>query len=142
MHTTSALQYYKSSTSDSGMVAYSGGVGGFGTSMNRSAVATLVYAVGKKKHWTEFEATLNHLTSRLEHDEGSYPFYFRYYMSQALFQGDFESWKKWNRENIAWVRSRQQDNGSVPGNHGAAYGTSMALLSLALNYRFLPIYER
>jgi len=138
-----ALAYFRGNTSNTGMVAYSGGIrGGMGQSMNRSAIATLVYSVGKKKDWKEFQATVGHLTKRLEHQEMSYPFYFRYYMAQALFQSDFEAWTKWDRENTRFLRSMQADNGSFQGNHGPAYGTAMALLSIALDFRFLPIYER
>jgi hypothetical protein len=138
-----AIGYYRSCTSaESGMVAYTGGIGGFGESMNRSSVATLVYAVAKRKDLKEYEATLQHITTRLEHQEGSYPFYFRYYMAQALFQGDFEAWTKWKRENGQYLREIQQDDGSFAASHGPAYGTAMALLSLALDFRFLPIYER
>lgn len=36
----------------------------------------------------------------------------------------------------------QAPNGSWFSDHSAAYSTSAALLSLALNYRFLPIYEQ
>ena len=137
-----ALGYFRRSTSDKGMVAYSGGVGGFGTSMNRSSIGTLVYAIGKKKDWTEYKATLEHITSRLDHNEQGYPFYFRYYMAQALFQGDYEAWEKWNEQLIEELKELQRDDGSFTGNHGPAYATSMSLLSLALNYRLLPIYER
>ena len=140
--TEKALNYFRSSTGKTGMVAYSGGVGGFGESMNRSAIATLVYSIGKKKDWPEFSATLEHITSRLEHRENSYPFYFRYYMAQALFQGDFESWQKWNRETIRLLKDRQREDGSFSSGHGNTYGTAMSLLALALNYRMLPIYER
>lgn len=136
-----ALAYFRSMTSDTGMVGYSG-AGGFGTSMNRSSIGTLVCAIGKKKDWKEYKATLEHISSRLEHQEGSYPFYFRFYMAQALFQGDFEAWTKWNRENIRMLKELQQDDGSFQGNHGQAYATAMSMLALALNYRFLPIYER
>ena len=138
-----ALKYYRSSTSDTGMVAYTGGVGGFGESMNRSAIATLVFAIGKQKEWKEYQATLKHLVTRLDQDGGAgHPFYFRYYMAQALFQGDFDAWTKWKRENTELLREMQQDDGSFPGGHGPAYGTAMSLLSLALDFRFLPIYER
>ena len=100
------------------MVAYSGGIrGGMGQSMNRSAIATLVYAVGKKKDWKEFQATIGHLTKRLEHQEMGYPFYFRYYMAQALFQSDFDAWTKWDRENTRFLRTMQLDDGSFQGNH-------------------------
>lgn len=136
-----ALQYYKNATSNTGMVAYSG-VGGHGASMNRSAIATLVYAIGKRKDWNEFDATLKYITSQLDHQESSYPFYFRYYMAQALFQGDYEAWTRWKQENTLTLRELQQDDGSFTSNHGQAYGTAMALLSLALDFRFLPIYER
>lgn len=138
-----ALDYYRNSTGDNGTVAYSGGMGGMGESMNRSSIATLVYSIGKRKDWKEYEATLGYISSRLEHQESGYPFYFRYYMSQALFQGDFEAWTKWKQENIRALKAQQMDDGSFQGGHGGPqYATAMALLSLALDYRFLPIYER
>ena len=111
--------------------------------MNRSSIATLVYSVGKRRTWSEYEATLDYISSRLEHQETGYPFYFRYYMSQALFQGNFEAWTKWKRENTRILKQAQQDDGSLQGGHGGPqYSTAMALLSLAVDYRFLPIYER
>ncbi|MDX1565470.1 MAG: hypothetical protein R3236_08700, partial [Phycisphaeraceae bacterium] len=137
-----ALNYFKSSTSSKGRVSYAGAIGSHGASMNRSAIATLVYSVGKKKDWTEQAATLKYISSNLEHQERSYPFYFRYYMAQALFQGDFDAWKRWNAMTIRQLKKQQREDGGFHSNHGEAYGTSMALLALALNYRFLPIYER
>ncbi len=138
-----ALEYYRSSTGDNGVVAYTGGMGGMGESMNRSSIATLVYAIGKRKDWKEYQATLGYIAGKLEHQESGYPYYFRYYMSQALFQGDFDAWTKWKRENTRILKTMQQDDGSFLGGHGGPqYATAMALLSLALDYRFLPIYER
>jgi len=40
------------------------------------------------------------------------------------------------------LKSTQQPDGSIQGQFGAPLGTSFALLALALNYKFLPIYER
>ena len=137
-----ALEYFKGCTSSSGSVAYTQGLGGFGDSMNRSAIATLVYAIGKRKDWKEYAATLDHISNQLEYQASSHPSYFRYYMAQALYQGNFDAWTKWKRENTQLIRSMQQENGSINGPYGDAYGTAMALLSLALEYRFLPIYER
>jgi hypothetical protein len=68
--------------------------------------------------------------------------YQRYYQAQALFQGDVEAWKKWNRLLVQQLKATQQGDGSFTGQHGAATATSFSLLALALNYRFLPIYER
>jgi len=134
-----ALEYMRRSTGKDGSVAYSGGFGGMGESMNRSAIATLVAAVAKTKETEEYAATLKHITGRLEHSEGHYKEYFRYYMAQALFQGDYAAWQKWN---AAIVRQLQESQGEDGGFNGGAYSTGMSLLALALNYRFLPIYER
>ena len=60
-------------------------------------------------------------------------------MAQALFQGDFETWKKWDQINTEMLQEELTDNGSIGGN---AYSTAMSLLSMALNFRFLPIYEK
>ena len=137
-----AVRYYRNSTSDTGTVAYSGGIGGLGESMNRSAVATLVFALTKERDTKEYQATLGYITSRLDHQDLGYPYYFRYYMAQALFQGDFQAWTRWERDNVHLLRDLQQEDGSFQANHGPAYGTAMALLSVALEFRFLPIYER
>jgi hypothetical protein len=134
-----ALEYMRRSTSRDGSVAYSGGFGGMGESMNRSAIATLVAAVAKQMDEKKFPATLKHIIERLEHREGNYPEYFRYYMAQALFQGDYESWQKWNAMTVRELHETQSEDGSFKN---SSYSTGMSLLALALNYRFLPIYER
>ena len=140
--TDTALTYMKRNTASSGFVAYSGGIGGGGESMARSSVATLVYAVGFQKKTDEFTSALSHITGKLEHTESSHPHYYLYYMAQALFQGDYNSWIKWNRNTSKMLAETQAANGSFAGSYGEAYGTAMSLLSLGLNYRFLPIYER
>ncbi|MEM7700191.1 MAG: squalene--hopene cyclase [Verrucomicrobiota bacterium] len=137
-----ALAYMRRSTSSSGFVAYTGGLGGGGESMARSAVATLVYAVGHQKDWEEYSASLDHITAKLDHRESAHTHYFYYYMAQALFQGDAEAWAQWNRSMARLLSETQGNDGSFDGSYGEAYGTSMSLLALALNYRFLPIYER
>jgi len=137
-----ALVYMQRNTASSGFVAYSGGIGGGGESMARSAVATLVYAVGHKREWDEYDAALSHISGRLDHKETAHTHYFYYYMAQALFQGDPEAWREWNRKTARMLTGRQGDDGSFTGSYGEAYGTAMSLLALALNYRFLPIYER
>ncbi|MEO8352183.1 MAG: squalene--hopene cyclase [Chthoniobacteraceae bacterium] len=134
------MEYMQRSTGRDGSVAYSGGFGGMGGSMNLSAVATLVGAVSRSKETEQYQATLKRLTENLEHSENrGYIEYFRYYMAQALFQGDYKSWQKWNDALVRELREGQSDDGSFPN---GGYGTGMGLLAIALNYRFLPIYER
>ena len=137
-----AIAFYKSMTSPSGSVAYAGGMGGFGESTARTSICSLVIAIARRKDLPEFKYTLGYLTTKLEGAEGSYPEYARYYQAQALFQGDVIAWEKWNKLLIRQLKALQQPDGSITGQFGASVGTSMSLLALALNYRFLPIYER
>ena len=135
----SAMDFERRSTGTDGSVAYTGGFGAMGGSMNLTAVATLVGAVSKSKGSDQYKASLKRLMDNLDyHESGNYAEYFRYYMAQALFQGDYGSWQKWNAEKIRELKTTQKDDGSFGGN----YETGMSLLALALNYRFLPIYER
>jgi hypothetical protein len=137
-----AMEYMRRSTGRDGSVAYSGGFGGMGGSMNLSAVATLVGAVSRSKESEQYQASLKRLQENLEGGEQTgrgYIEYFRYYMAQALFQGDYASWKKWNEATVRELHDAQAADGGFPN---GCYGTGMSLLALALNYRFLPIYER
>lgn len=136
-----AISYYTSMTSGSGQVAYAG-LGGFDNSTARISIGTLVYALARRKDLPQYKATLKHLTQNLQASTGHWAEYGRYYQAQALFQGDVEAWKKWNKLLLRQLKSSQLSNGSFKGQMGPAVSTSLNLLALALNYRFLPIYER
>ena len=137
-----AVAYFKSMTSANGFVAYAGGMGGFGESLARSSIASLVFSVARRKDLPEFKSTLGHIKERLDQPAQGYPEYGRYYQAQALFQGDLPAWEKWNTLTIRTLKQSQQPDGSFRGQWGPAFSTSMSLLAVALNYRFLPIYER
>jgi len=133
------MDFMRRSTGSDGSVAYSGGLGGMEGSMNLTAVAALTGAVSKSKGTDQYKASLKRLMENLDSQAtGNYVEYLRYYMAQALFQGDYNSWQKWNSELVRELRDTQHDDGSF----GGPYQTGMSLLALALNYRFLPIYER
>ncbi len=134
-----ALEYMRRSTGKDGSVAYSGGFGGMGGSMNLTAIAALVGAISKTKETEQYKASLQRITENLEQRETSYPEYNRYYMAQALFQGDYAAWQKWNGAKVRELHEMQREDGAIGQ---GAYGTGMSLLAIALNYRFLPIYER
>ena len=136
------IDYMRSMTSDtSGVVAYTGKFGA-NLSQARSTIACLIYAVGKRAETKEFQATKDHVVAHCMKQD-SWPFYLRYYQAQALFQADYTTWQKWNRDTIRKSREIQTADGQIgKSEHGAAYSTSMALLALALNFKFLPIYER
>jgi hypothetical protein len=120
--------------------------GGFGytsaTSPNgaRTAIGCLVLALAKEKKSKSFESALAFL--KTAPGDASYQQYFLYYAAQAYFHASPELWNDWNRRNIKTLNSTQNDDGSWDGQFGPTFSTAASLLSLALNYRYLPIYER
>jgi hypothetical protein len=136
-----AVKLLEQSTNDTGAVAYQvGSVGfAFGDSLARSSIACLSLSVAKRKDSKAYEATLKYLTERIDQPPRNWKYYTRYYMAQALFQGDFDAWSKWDQINTEMLQEEQTDDGSIGG---STYSTAMSLLSMALNFRFLPIYER
>ncbi len=137
-----ALNFFQTCTSRGGGVSYMPSRS-HGDSITRSAIATLVYAIGKRKDTQEYKATSEFIKRRLDYNvSGGYMFYTLYYMAQALFQSDFDAWQTWNLSTIERLQKLQRGDGSFNSNYGRAYGTGMAVLTLALNYRLLPIYER
>jgi len=134
-----ALAYMKSCRGSNGAYGYTSKGGG---RLTLSAIGSLCYSLAKRKDEPSFAKTTDYLKQNIKSQEGTYPYYFRYYMSQALFQADDELWNLWNKDNIRLLSVTQLADGSWAGNHGNAFSTAGALLSLALNYRFLPIYEK
>jgi hypothetical protein len=106
----------------------------------RTAIACLVMALTKEKNTPAFKAAFQFLKESTP--DAQYPQYFKYYASQAFFQGSSESWQTWNHDNIAALRTSQTPDGNWDGQFGPTFNTAACLLSLALNYRYLPIYER
>src|SRR3954468_17048744 len=137
-----AISYYQSMTSDSGQVAYSGGLGGFDESLARISIGSLVYSIARRKDLPQYKSTIEYLKQRPESPPNGYREYAAYYEAQALFQGDLPTWEKWNKLLVRQLKQQQQADGSFSGDFGPQVATSLSLLALALNYRFLPIYER
>ncbi len=137
-----AIAYLRSMTDRSGDVFYLNRGNRLSTSTARVSIATLAYAVARRKDLAEYKATLDYLKQRIGEPSGPFGEYTLYYEAQALFQGDLDSWEKWNEILVRQLREAQQPDGSIRGRFNPAISTSLSLLSLALNYRFLPIYER
>ena len=133
------LAYMSSCRSSSGTYGYTSKNGGKPT---LTAIGSLCFSLAKQKDAPGYKKSLEHLKKKLEYRDTHYTYYFEYYMSQALFQADEETWKLWNEKNTSLLSVTQQGNGSWNGNRGPTYSTASALLSTALNYRFLPIYEK
>ncbi|BCX49731.1 squalene-hopene cyclase [Haloferula helveola] len=107
-----------------------------------TAIGVTCLALAKEKEGKGFTNSLGYLRDNLNYRDRHYPYYFEYYMSQALFHADEAAWNEWNSKNLRYLSTLQRPDGSWPGNKGESFNTAGALLSLALNYRYLPIYEK
>jgi hypothetical protein len=134
-----ALTYLASCRGRDGDYGYTSSSGGKPT---LTAIGSLCLSLAKERDSKGYQASLAYLKKNIDFRDRYYPYYFEYYMSQALFHSDEATWKEWNARNIRYLSTIQSQDGSFPGNQGASFNTAGALLSLALNYRFLPIYER
>ena len=120
-----------------------GGVGYTGPSTGngaRTAIGTLVFALAKEKNSEPYKKAFAFLKEAPP--DLSYQHYYLYYAAQAFFHASPEAWNDWNQRNVKTLASSQNDDGSWDGQFGATFTTAASLLSLALNYRYLPIYER
>jgi squalene cyclase len=131
------IKFYLSCQTPDGGIGY---ISPTGPNATRTAIGCLVLALAKEKDSAAFRAGFNYLKNSA--DDSQYPHYYKYYASQAFFHGSPDLWQSWNRDNIRALRSTQTPEGSWEGQFGSTYGTAFSLLSLALNYRYLPIYER
>lgn len=138
-----ALNFYRNCQSGDGGFGYTNAGG---SNAPRSAIGALVFCLAKKKDTDTFKRALNYIKAVAMSGEGGYyqgyHFYNLYYMSQAVFQGNPKGWDQWNQVNVKRLQTTQQADGSWTGSYGVSFSTAAALLSMALNYRFLPIYER
>lgn len=132
------MQYFRDTMDPQGGIGYTTASGGNAT---RSAIASLNFSLFNDFDSPESRTILDY-TRRNRDASSSYVFYHLYYMAQALFQGDMSEWRLWNSRMLTLFEGTQQPDGSWNGPRGPAFSTSAALLTLALNYRLMPIYER
>jgi hypothetical protein len=135
-----ALDFYRLCQSPDGGFGYAAAGDG---NAPRAAIGTLVFALAKQQSSATWRAAHAYLaTAGKADDQGQYHYYYLYYGAQAFFHGPDESWRRWNERNVATLARLQRADGAWQAEQGAPFGTACALLSLALNYRYLPIYER
>ena len=135
-----ALAYLASCRSANGTYGYTSKSSGRST---LTAIGSLCMSLAKKKDDKSFNTVTKSLTTRNFSLGHHYEYYHEYYMAQALFHADEEEWAKWNEKNSRVMTSAQAPDGGWSDNRlGRSGATGFALLSMALNYRFLPIYEK
>ncbi|HEY1171712.1 MAG TPA: prenyltransferase/squalene oxidase repeat-containing protein [Verrucomicrobiae bacterium] len=132
-----ALDYFKKCQTPEGGFGYTSAVGPNGA---RTAIGCLVFSLSKSKNSPVYQQAYTFL--KTAPGEAHYHHYYLYYASQAFFHASPTEWDAWNRKNIKTLGATQNEDGSWNGQFGTTFTTAASLLSLALNYRYLPIYER
>ena len=135
-----ALRFYISCQGGDGGIGYTSAGSSNGP---RTAIAGLCFALAKKKESQRFKSAMDYLVQ--QGSSGGYDHYyhyFLYYAAQTYFHASPKLWEQWNADNIKRLQSTQQEDGRWDGNFGGSFATAASLLSLALNYCYLPIYER
>ena len=136
-----ALKFFTDCQDPSGgTIGYTPGGGSHGGNAT-TAIGVAAFAYARRKDQPTFVKALTAL-KKTDDGSSSYPFYGEYYAAQALFQCDVKEWEKWHEKRVQQLMEAQNEDGSWDGSLGAPLSTSFGLLSIALTYRFLPIYER
>ena len=138
-----ALNYFQRCQGEDGGIGYTKRGGG---NMARTSIGALVYAIGRQRYESCYKKSVEYIIKNSDSTgagEHNYS-YMIYYQAQAYFQSDMKVWWDWNKRQTAVVKRAQAKDGGIyfSDTNGPEFSTAMSLLSLALNYRYLPIYER
>jgi len=136
------VAYYKRCFCPGGGFGYTGPSG---PSAPRAGIGLLILSLSGAYRSPEAKATADFLLQGGgSFGYSGYFYYMCYYCSQAMFQAGGKYWRHWNTTMTPTLISMQGPDGSWPagGSAGVVCNTAMALLSLEINYNFLPIYQR
>lgn len=124
---------------------------GGGASLTMTGVAVLDLHLLDGGSRAETRAGAAFLARNPVDDKTEYPYYARYYTTQAAFQVGGDLWPAvWNRTqaDLLKLQHEQKDaDGSWPPSRtanepGQTYATAMSLLTLSVPLRLLPVYQR
>ena len=141
--------------SRSGMIGYSGPGDHRTYGPGRSYLGLLCFHLGRRKSHPaarKIGSYVQQISHAMSSTASVFDWYHIFYAPPALFQEDMKLFEKWNNDNITALQKIQAENGSWNFIGGGLTGggqssnivlsTNAALLSLAVNFRLLPIYER
>jgi hypothetical protein len=98
---------------------------------------------GYHGHESTYKAGEFILNTHAKLPQSSHELYGNYYNAQGMFQLGGKYWRKYAEWMYGHYLPRQKADGSWQGRDGGmTYGTAMVILSLAVPYRQLPIYQR
>ncbi len=134
-----AVAYVKTCANKDGGFAYTPG-GGSGFSRTGAGVCSL--QVCGHYDAPEIKPGLDYLLAHKDDKSISFYYYGLYYASYGMYQAGGQYWEVWYRDVSQKLLALQQKNGSWRGEAGSEYGAAVAVLVLAIPYRYLPIYQR
>jgi hypothetical protein len=133
-----ALQFFAQCQTPDGGVGYTSPGNPDGA---RTAITVLVFSLAKEQRSAVYRTASEYLRANPDGQE-IYLQYYLYYAAQAYFRISPRAFDEWNSGNVKLLETTQLDDGSWSSPLGPTFSTAASLLSLALNYRLLPIYER
>ena len=90
----------------------------FGGKPTLTAIGSLCFSLAKERDSKGYKVSLDYLKKNLDYRERYYPYYYEYYMSQALFHGDEASWREWNARTIRYSRHHPKPRRRLPRRPG------------------------
>lgn len=141
-----ACAYIEKCANSDGGIAYSlNSRVGSRPAITAAAVATL-YNAGVYDNPVALKA-MEYIMRKYDFDSGhlqdGHDSYTMLYLSQAMYLSGEENWKKYFPIIQERLVKSQNSDGKWNGDHvGSVYGTSIALVTLYLPYKFLPIMQR
>lgn len=117
-------------------------------SATRTGTGILALEICGQHHTKDALEAGDYLVQRPLHPDEFYYFYGAYYCSVGMFQMGGEYWKKTRDTIMPQLLEMQKHDGSWLATKGSekeagkVYATSLAVLALAVEYQYLPIYQR
>lgn len=125
-----------------------GYMSGNGATITRSGCGIVALEVCGEHRCPETMAAAGRILSQPLTEGADYFYYGAYYCTVGMYKVGGDEWQTARKELYEAILKRQQANGEwepIGGSErgaGSAYATSMALLAIAIEYGYLPIYQR
>ena len=122
---------------------------GQGAQTGDSAIGVLcVYLLGMSESSAgQLDGAIQFIMAHPADENAGYPYYAAYFVAQAAFQQGGDAWARSGRTTIDRLIKQQDKDGGWPQSKngqepGRVYAAAMAVQTLAVPYRLLPVYQR
>ncbi len=142
-----ATNYIKISANPDGGIRYRAGSPGTSRPAITAAAVATMYNAGEYENPIALKS-LEYLKKHLKGKSGArtfggHQYYATLYAGQAMYLSSEENWKSYFPHTRDWLIGAQASDGSWQGDGvGTTYGTAIALMTLQLPYKNLPLLQR